>query len=77
MVYSQPKSFVRWLSHVLAAVFLSMFVGSVFWDIPASDPQLIFNDRLAYLNAYSLPILYGHLMETDNIVHFKVEHFRN
>lgn len=45
MVYSQPKSFVRWLSHVMAAVFLSMFVGAVFWDVPASDPQLILNDR--------------------------------
>ncbi|KAK7603742.1 hypothetical protein V9T40_003741 [Parthenolecanium corni] len=48
MVYSQPKSFVRWLSHVMAAVFLSMFVGSVFWDVPASDPLLILNDRIGY-----------------------------
>ncbi|XP_065214423.1 ATP-binding cassette sub-family G member 8 isoform X2 [Planococcus citri] len=48
MVYSQPKSFVRWLSHVLVAVFLSMFVGSVFWDVPASDPQLILNDRIGF-----------------------------
>jgi len=45
MIYSQPKSFVRWLSHIMAAVFLSMFVGAVFWDVPDSDPMLIFNDR--------------------------------
>lgn len=61
MVYSQPQGFLSWISHLLIALFMSLLVGAVFWDIPASDPQLILNDRIGFhytiMHVASIPIL--------------------
>lgn len=48
MVYTQPSTFLRWLSLILVAISLSLILGAVFWDLPSSDPQLNLNDRLGY-----------------------------
>jgi ABC-2 type transporter len=46
--YKQPGSLLSWISRLIVAAVLSLLLGCVFWDIPASDPQLTFNDRLGY-----------------------------
>ncbi|XP_037923929.1 ABC transporter G family member 4 isoform X1 [Hermetia illucens] len=48
IVYKQPGSLLSWISKLIAAAVLSLFIGCIFWDVPASDPQLNFNDRLGY-----------------------------
>ncbi|KRT82907.1 ABC transporter ATP-binding protein, partial [Oryctes borbonicus] len=48
MIYTQPKTFLNWLSLIILSVSLSLIMGAVFWDIPSSDPQLNLNDRLGY-----------------------------
>ncbi|KAL1116726.1 hypothetical protein AAG570_005198 [Ranatra chinensis] len=47
-VYSQPSSFFKWVSRVLLSALMSVIMGAIFWDIPASDPQLYREDRLGY-----------------------------
>lgn len=44
--YKQPSSMLAWISKLVCAAVLSLFVGCIFWDIPSSDPQLDLNDRL-------------------------------
>lgn len=46
MSYKQPGSLLNWISRLILAAVLSLLVGTVFWDVPASDPQLNLNDRL-------------------------------
>ncbi|XP_030371578.1 ATP-binding cassette sub-family G member 8 [Scaptodrosophila lebanonensis] len=46
--YKQPGSLLTWISKLIAAAVLSLCVGCIFWDVPASDPQLGYNDRLGY-----------------------------
>lgn len=46
--YKQPGSLLSWISRLIVAAVLSLVLGCIFWDIPASDPQLTFNDRLGY-----------------------------
>lgn len=48
MIYTQPKTFLNWLSLIIVSVSLSLIMGAIFWDIPTSDPQLNLNDRLGY-----------------------------
>lgn len=48
MFYTQPNTFIHWLSLIVLSVSLSLIVGAIFWDIPNSDPQLNLNDRLGY-----------------------------
>lgn len=48
MIYTQPKTFLNWLSLIILSVSLSLIMGALFWDIPTSDPQLNLNDRLGY-----------------------------
>lgn len=48
MVYKQPGSLLSWISKLIVAAVLSLFIGCIFWDIPVSDPQLNLNDRLGY-----------------------------
>lgn len=45
MAYSQPRSSLRWISRLFIAGLLSLIIGAIFWDIPATDPQLSFGDR--------------------------------
>lgn len=45
MAYSQPRSSLRWISRLFIAGILSIIIGAIFWDIPATDPQLSFGDR--------------------------------
>lgn len=45
MAYSQPRSSLRWISRLFIAGLLSLIIGAIFWDIPATDPQLYFGDR--------------------------------
>lgn len=46
--YKQPGSLLSWISRLILAAVLSLCLGGIFWDIPASDPLLVFNDRLGY-----------------------------
>lgn len=48
MSYKQPGSLLSWISRLILAAILSLLIGFVFWDVPASDPQLSLNDRLGY-----------------------------
>lgn len=54
VLYKQPSSLLAWISKLICAAVLSLFVGCIFWDVPTSDPQLDLNDRLGYWapNAY-------------------------
>ncbi|KAI8130611.1 ATP-binding cassette sub-family G member 8 [Lucilia cuprina] len=46
--YKQPGSLLTWISKLISAAVLSLSIGCIFWDVPASDPQLTYNDRLGY-----------------------------
>lgn len=46
MVYTQPNTFIKWLTLVMMSASLSLVFGGIFWDVPNTDPQLILNDRL-------------------------------
>lgn len=48
MIYTQPATFINWLTLIIIAASLSLIIGAVFWDVPNSDPQLHLNDRLGY-----------------------------
>ncbi|ERL87152.1 hypothetical protein D910_04552 [Dendroctonus ponderosae] len=48
MVYTQPGTFIKWLTLVMMSASLSLILGAIFWDVPNTDPQLILNDRLGY-----------------------------
>ncbi|XP_050303441.1 ATP-binding cassette sub-family G member 8 isoform X2 [Anthonomus grandis grandis] len=48
MVYTQPSTFIKWLTLVMMSASLSLILGAIFWDIPNTDPQLALNDRLGY-----------------------------
>lgn len=41
----QPISLVHWLNQLLLAALMSLIVGAIWWDVPGSDPQLIYSDR--------------------------------
>lgn len=46
--YKQPGSFLTWICRLIIAAVLSLALGGIFWDIPATDPLLTYNDRLGY-----------------------------
>lgn len=46
--YKQPGSLLTWISKLISAAVLSLCIGCIFWDVPASDPQLSYNDRFGY-----------------------------
>lgn len=48
ITYKQPGSLLSWISRLIIAAVLSLMIGCIFWDIPATDPQLTYNDRLGY-----------------------------
>ncbi|PNF34419.1 hypothetical protein B7P43_G13248 [Cryptotermes secundus] len=45
LILSQPISLVRWLNQLLLAALMSLIIGAIWWDVPGSDPQLIYGDR--------------------------------
>lgn len=48
MFYTQPNTFVNWITLIIISASLSLIVGAIFWDVPNMDPQLLLNDRLGY-----------------------------
>ncbi|CAH0555158.1 unnamed protein product [Brassicogethes aeneus] len=48
ILYSQPSTFINWLTVILTSAGLSLINGAIFWDVPNTDHQLILNDRIAY-----------------------------
>ncbi|KAJ8944051.1 hypothetical protein NQ318_016249 [Aromia moschata] len=48
MFYTQPNTFLNWLTLIIISASLSLIIGAIFWDVPNSDPQLILNDRQGY-----------------------------
>ncbi|XP_060528017.1 ATP-binding cassette sub-family G member 8 isoform X2 [Cylas formicarius] len=48
MIYTQPNTFISWLTLIIMSASLSLVLGAIFWDVPNSDPQLNLNDRLGY-----------------------------
>ncbi|CAG9807686.1 unnamed protein product [Chironomus riparius] len=48
LFYKQPGSLLTWISRLILAAVLSLCIGGIFWDIPSSDPLLVYNDRLGY-----------------------------
>lgn len=49
--YKQPDSLLTWICRLIIAAVMSLAMGGIFWDIPASDPLLSYNDRLGYHHA--------------------------
>lgn len=49
IVYKQPGSLLSWISKLISAAVLSIFIGIIYWDIPSTDQQLNLNDRLGYI----------------------------
>ncbi|KAF7272001.1 ATP-binding cassette sub-family G member 8 [Rhynchophorus ferrugineus] len=48
MIYTQPHTFISWLTLIIISASLSLILGAIFWDVPNTDPQLVLNDRLGY-----------------------------
>ncbi|KAJ8912901.1 hypothetical protein NQ315_017231 [Exocentrus adspersus] len=48
MFYTQPNTFLNWLSLIIVSASLSLIIGAIFWDVPNSDSQLTLNDRQGY-----------------------------
>lgn len=48
MFYTQPNTFVNWITLIIMSTSLSLITGAVFWDVPNTDSQLNLNDRLGY-----------------------------
>ncbi|EFA09595.1 ATP-binding cassette sub-family G member 8 [Tribolium castaneum] len=48
MIYTQPATFITWLTLIVISASLSLIIGAIFWDVPNTDPQLNLNDRLGY-----------------------------
>lgn len=55
MIYTQPSTFINWLTLIVIAASLSLISGAIFWDVPNTDPQLNLNDRVGY--HYSVMVL--------------------
>ncbi|KAI7815045.1 ABC subfamily G member 8 [Rhyzopertha dominica] len=45
MIYTQPNTFISWLTLIIMSVSLSLIMGAIFWDIPNTDQELLLNDR--------------------------------
>ena len=45
LILTQPISLVRWLNQLLLAALMSLIIGAIWWDVPGSDPQLLYSDR--------------------------------
>lgn len=48
MFYTQPVTFLHWISLVILSASMSLILGAIFWDVPNTDPQLVLNDRQGY-----------------------------
>nr|XP_023024369.1 ATP-binding cassette sub-family G member 8-like [Leptinotarsa decemlineata] len=48
IVYTQSATFLSWLKMIILSASISLILGAIFWDTPASDPQLILNDRQGF-----------------------------
>lgn len=48
MFYTQPNTFLSWLTLIIVSASLSLIIGAIFWDVPNSDSQLTLNDRQGY-----------------------------
>lgn len=48
VVYKQPGSLLAWISKLITAAVISLLIGCIYWDVPASDPQFNLNDRFGY-----------------------------
>lgn len=48
IIYFQPIALLNWIRQMILFVILSLAIGFVFWDLPSSDSQLAYNDRLGY-----------------------------
>jgi hypothetical protein len=48
VTFKQPGSLLSWISRLILAAVISLLMGCIFWDIPSTDPQLSYNDRLGY-----------------------------
>uniref|UniRef100_A0A2C9GQ68 Uncharacterized protein n=1 Tax=Anopheles arabiensis TaxID=7173 RepID=A0A2C9GQ68_ANOAR len=62
MTYKQPGSLLTWISRLILAAVLSLLIGCIFWDVPASDPQLNLNDRLGYHHCMMMVALWPLLL---------------
>lgn len=69
MNYKQPGSLLSWISRLIVAAVLSLFIGGIFWDV-MSDPQLNLNDRLGYhysvMTVAIWPIILMLVQDTQN-----------
>ncbi|CAH1971145.1 unnamed protein product [Acanthoscelides obtectus] len=62
MCYTQPVTFLNWLSLIVFSASISLVVGAIFWDVPGSDPQLELNDRQGYHYAVMCVMLWPLLL---------------
>ncbi|CAH1154353.1 unnamed protein product [Phaedon cochleariae] len=62
MFYTQPVTFLNWLTTIILSASLSLLLGAIFWDIPTSDSQLVLNDRQGYHYSAMCVLLWPLLM---------------
>lgn len=67
IAYKQPESILTWISKLIVASILSLCIGFIFWDIPASDPTLDLNDRLGLVKLF----LFIEKARSNNKIFFK------
>ncbi|PSN37420.1 hypothetical protein C0J52_21078, partial [Blattella germanica] len=64
IILSQPISLVRWLNQVLLGALMSLIIGAIWWDVPGSDSQLVYNDRPGFHYAMATLALWPILLLT-------------
>lgn len=69
IVYKQPGSILSWISKLIVAAILSLLIGCIFWDIPASDSQLKYNDRFGYHHCMMMICVFPILLMTIKDIH--------
>ncbi|XP_045493270.1 ATP-binding cassette sub-family G member 8 [Colias croceus] len=48
MLYTQMTTLSNVITRVLLAAIMSLVTGTIFWDLPSTDPKLTHNDRIGY-----------------------------
>ncbi|XP_047521097.1 ATP-binding cassette sub-family G member 8 [Pieris napi] len=48
MLYTQMTTLSNVITRVLIAAVMSLIIGTIFWDLPSTDPKLTQNDRVGF-----------------------------
>lgn len=67
--YKQPGSILSWISKLIVAAIMSLLIGCIFWDVPTSDSQLQYNDRLGYHHCVMIICVFPLFLMTIRDIH--------